>query len=292
MIVDCHSHIWPSADQLGQATGFSCLTNPEVPEAGPDAHRQSCEPADFALVLGFVSNLLNAEIPHDFVRDYVRSAPNRLFGFAGIDPTESGCVRHVKTIQEEGDFAGLAVSPACQGFHPSDSRAMRVYGLAEEQAMPVYFLQGDKLPQTAFMEFLQPSALDEVAKTFSNLKIVVSHLGYPWIEQMIMLLGKHDNVFADIAGLAHRPWQAYRALTLAYEYGVTEKLLFASDFPNSTVKESVEAIYNLNKLTLDSVLPAIPREQLRGIVERDSLSLLGLGHPDAKPDSGGNNSAI
>jgi len=40
----------------------------------------------------------------------------------------------------------------------------------------------------------------------------------------------------------------------------------------------VESLYNLNKLTIDSVLPAIPREQLRGIVERDSLSLLGLGN--------------
>ena len=105
---------------------------------------------------------------------------------------------------------------------------------------------------------------------------------------MIMLLGKHDNVYSDIAGLSRRPWQAYRALTLAYEYGVVEKLLFASDFPNSTVKESVEAVYNLNKLTLDSVLPAIPREQLRGIVERDSLALLGFNRSDAKTDTPNN----
>lgn len=285
MIVDCHSHIWPSTEHLGQAVGFSCLTRSDISEGNPDTHRLASEPADAVLVLGFVSNLLNAEIPHDYVRDYVRSFPTRLLGFAGIDPTESGCGQQIKAYHEEGDFVGLTVSPACQGFHPCDSRAMSVYEVAEELALPIYFLQGDRLPQSAFMEFLQPSALDEVAKTFTNLKIVVSHLGYPWIEQMIMLLGKHDNVYSDIAGLSRRPWQAYRALTLAYEYGVVEKLLFASDFPNSTVKESVEAVYNLNKLTLDSVLPAIPREQLRGIVERDSLALLGLNRSDAKTDT-------
>ena len=142
--------------------------------------------------------------------------------------------------------------------------------------MPIYFLQGDVLPPQAKLKFSQPADFDEVAQSFPSLPIVVSHLGYPWTEQMICLLAKHPNVYSDIAGLAQRPWQAYRTLTLAFEFGVIEKLLLASDFPANTVKATIEAIYNLNKLTLESVLPAIPREQLRGIVERDSLSLLGL----------------
>ena len=153
---------------------------------------------------------------------------------------------------------------------------MMVYELAQELALPIYFLQGEKLPASAQLQFAQPVALDEVAQNFPQLKIVVSHLGYPWVEQMIALLGKHDNVFADVAGVTRKPWQAYRTLTLAYEYKVMDKLLFCSDFPNHTVKGAVESLYNLNKLTIDSVLPAIPREHLRGIVERDSLTLLGL----------------
>ena len=141
------------------------------------------------------------------------------------------------------------------------------------------FLQGDVLPPQTKLKFSQPADLDEVAQSFPSLSIVVSHLGYPWIEQMICLLAKHPNVYSDIAGLAQRPWQAYRTLTLAYEFGVIEKLFLASDFPANTVTSSIETIYNLNKLTLESVLPAIPREQLRGIVERDSISVLGLKMP-------------
>jgi predicted TIM-barrel fold metal-dependent hydrolase len=110
-------------------------------------------------------------------------------------------------------------------------------------------------------------------------------MGFPWMDQTIAMLAKHPNVFADVAGLSSKPWQAYRSLALAYEYGVISKLLFASDFPNRTVKVAAEAIYNLNKITLGSVLPAIPREQLRGIVERDSLRLLGLVGSGAHGDS-------
>ena len=151
-----------------------------------------------------------------------------------------------------------------------------MYQTAESLGLPIYFLYGDTLPASATLEHACPTALDEVARTFPDLKIIISHLGFPWVEQTIALLAKHPNIFADVAGLTDKPWQAYRSLTLAYEYGVIDKLLFASDFPGQTVKAAAESLYNLNKITLDSVLPAVPREQLRSIVERDSLTLLNL----------------
>ncbi len=276
MIVDCHSHVWPSLNSLGKAFDFTCIAGKGLDQALPEDHLAASEPADFVLVLGFVSNLLNAEIANDYLARYVSEHPGRMKAFAGVDPTEGGCLEQIQKIHEEPVFAGLTMGPACQGFHPCDSRAMRVYELAEELGLPVYFLQGNQLPSAATLEHQQPTHFDEVARSFPSLKIVISHMGYPWMDQMAAMLAKHDNMFTDIAGLTQRPWQAYRALIIAYEYGVIEKLLFASDYPNHTVKEAVEAVYNLNKLTLDSVLPAIPREQLRGIVERDSLSLLGL----------------
>jgi hypothetical protein len=276
MIIDCHSHIWPSRGKLGQAEVFSCLRSPETSHAEANQHLVESDPAEVVFVLGFVSNYLNAEIPNNYIHEYVASYPNRLIGFAGLDPTESDCREKLRNLKNEMAFAGFTLSPACQAFHPSDSRAMRVYELAEELAMPVYFLQGEKLPPSAALNYSQPMLLDEVAQNFPALKMVISHLGFPWVDQTIAMLAKHENVFADIAGLVNKPWQAYRTLNLAYEYGVVEKILFASDYPNNTVKMAVESLYNLNKISLDSVLPAVPREQLRGIVERDSLTLLGL----------------
>jgi predicted TIM-barrel fold metal-dependent hydrolase len=283
MIIDCHSHIWPSLNQLGQAQGFSCLGLPDSLPAKPEQHLESSGPAEAVLVLGFVSDMLKAEIPNPFIRDYVAAYPERMIGLAGIDPTRSGGVQELQRLHKDDNFAGAVLSPACQGFHPCDTRAMRLYELAEQSALPIYFLYGEVLPQTAALECANPTVLDEVGRSFPNLKIVISHLGFPWIEQTLALLSKHPHIYADVAGLTEKPWQAYRTLTLAYEYGVIEKLLFASDFPCSTVKAAAEAMYNLNKITLDSVLPAVPREQLRSIVERNSLELLGLSLPSEQP---------
>jgi len=276
MIVDCHSHIWSTLDQLGQGQEFSCLGAGNVQMVQPEQHLAASNPAEAVFVLGFVSRMLEAEIPNQLIRDYVAAHPGRMKGFAGVDPTQKGALEKIHQYAEDECFSGLVLSPVCQGFHPCATPALKVYELAEKLALPIYFLNGETLPRLGMSEFSSPTGYDEVGRMFPHLKMVISHLGFPWTEQTLVLLAKHPNMHADIAGLAEKPWQAYRGLTLAYEFGVIEKLLFASDFPNSTVKASAEALYNLNKLTLDSVLPAVPREQLRSIVERDSLSLLGL----------------
>jgi predicted TIM-barrel fold metal-dependent hydrolase len=131
------------------------------------------------------------------------------------------------------------------------------------------------------MEFAQPMLLDAVAREFPELRIVVAHMGHPWVDQTVVLLRKHAHVYADIAGLLRRPWLAYTALLSAYEYGVVNKLLFGSDFPHRSPAASIEALYSVNQMSHGSNLAAIPREQLQGIVERDALSLLGIEPPAA-----------
>ncbi|MCP4711043.1 MAG: amidohydrolase family protein [Planctomycetes bacterium] len=285
MIIDCHSHIWPSRADLGHAVQFSCLAQPNCDTAQPNQHFDGIEPAVTSIVLGFVSEHLKAKISNHFISKYVNAHPQQLIGFAGIDPTDKNCCEQLRQCHNEDNFAGITLSPACQGFHPCDTRVMQLCEIALELSMPVYFLQGIALPRLAYLEYAQPLFLDEIARRFSELKIIISHLGFPWVEQTISLLAKHPNIYADVAGLARSPWLAYRSLILAYECGVIEKLLFASDFPSLTVKTTIESLYNLNKITLDSLLPAVPREHLKGIVERDSLSLLNLNPPDQQqPD--------
>ena len=285
MIIDSHSHIWSSPGCLGAGKDFSCLMQEEIEQAQPEIHQSSMDPAGISFVLGFISRHLEAEIPNSIISTYLQSYPDRLFGFAGIDPSDQDAVQQVDRLHEEEGFVGFTLCPACQGFHPCDTRAMLLYELAQENNMPVYFLYGMRFPDIAYMEYAQPLAIDEIARSFPSLKIIISHMGFPWVEQTISLLAKHTHIYADVAGLSKSPWLAYRSLTLAYECRVIEKLFFASDFPNDTVKNAVEALFNLNKITLDSVLPAVPREHLRGIVERDTPKILELSSPSPAPSS-------
>ena len=62
-----------------------------------------------------------------------------------------------------------------------------------------------------------------------------------------------------------------------YQANVIDKLLFGSDFPYTNAEECIESLYSINQLAQGTNLPVVPREALRGIVERDALGLLGLG---------------
>ena len=62
-------------------------------------------------------------------------------------------------------------------------------------------------------------------------------MGQPWIEETIVMLGKHANVFADVSGLLSRTWQAYNAMVLAYQHGLTqERIAQATGEALGTVK--------------------------------------------------------
>lgn len=288
MIVDCHTHIWESPEQLGQAvldiqgrlSGPHAMTHDAAfafSDASADQHYRASKPVDKSLVLGFKSRYLNAEIPCKLVSDYVRRHPEKMIGVAGIDPTDlTSALEEMEQAHSEYGLKAITVAPAAQDFHPADSRAMQVYSVAARMKMPVFLHQGIHFSVGSKMEFARPALLDEVARDLPDLKLVIAHMGYPWIEECVVLLGKHPNIYADISSLIHRPWQAYNALLSAYQYGVFDKLLFGSDFPYTSAAVAIESLYRINQLVTGTNLPTIPRQFLASVVERDALTLLGF----------------
>ncbi len=292
MIVDCYTHVWDSPQQLGRAMpaepgagtdGADALRSTAPPvSAGVQRHWAACEPVDTALVLGFQSRHLDARIPNQMIADYVAQHPDRLIGFAGIDPSQpKSAIDEIRQAREEWSMRGIAVSPAAQDFHPSNSQSMLVYAEAAKLNMPVLFHPGITPGPTTKLAYAQPVLLDEIALELPDLKIIIAHMGYPWVHETIALLAKHENVFAEVSRIQQLPWQAYQALQSAFECGVMDKLLFGSGFPYARASETIEALYSINHICHGTNLPTIPREQLRGIVERDAVSALGI--TDAAP---------
>lgn len=289
MIVDTHTHLWQSPDQLGPS--LTAALRRKLGErwaaldASPRAHAEAIEPVGVAFVLGLRSRYLDAAVPNDFLAEYVGKSPERLIGFAGLDPTEPDAVAQVEQVPAMG-LSGVTIGPAWQDFHPADTRAMRFYEACEGLRLPVLIQSGTRLAADAKLEYARPYLFDEVARTFPKMKLIVGGCGLPWVDETHALIEKHEHVFTDLAGLCDRPWQLYNVLLQAYQTGVTERLLFGSGFPAITPGEAIETIYSLNRYAHGTALPSIPREKLRMIVERDTLKALGL-----PPRAGGDASA-
>lgn len=281
MIVDCHTHVWERPEQLGawaraisdraQAAGRRTW-----PQADTQRHLACAEPVDISIVLGFRSHYLEAHVPNDYVARYVRQHPGQLVGFASVDPSRPAeAIREIARAQDLG-MKGISISPAAQGIHPASTGAMRVYAEANRLRLPLIFHQDILTAPGAKMEYARPLLLDEPAREFPDLKLVISQMGAPWVDETVVLLGKHPNVYATIGGVLTNSWRAYTALLAAWQADVMGKLLFASNFPFNLPATCIETLYSIHQLCQGTNLPTIPREQLRRIVERDALALLGI----------------
>lgn len=77
------------------------------------------------------------------------------------------------------------------------------------------------------------------------------------------------------------PWSATsrphrHSLRLAQDYGVFKKILFGSDYPFTTVDESVEGLWRIAAVPGIPGLDPLDRDAVEAIIDRDSLALLQL----------------
>ncbi len=279
MIVDLHTHLWDAPEQLGRGTPQRLNRQAGQPwertDASTTAFDAAMEPVQHAVILGLESQYLGAAIPLEQLARYVQRKPGKYLGFAGIDPLAPQLTQKISRVRELG-LSGVTICPAAAAFHPSHTRAMTLYEKCAELGLPVLVQSVTHLSGESHLEYAQPHLFDEVAREFPRLKLVIAQVGYPWTEQTLVLIGKHRNIYADLSYLAQRPWQLYNVLLSAHQQGVMDRLMLGSDFPFSSPQKAIATIYSVNTLTQGTMLPSVPREQLRSIVERDTLESLGI----------------
>ncbi|MBN2270921.1 MAG: amidohydrolase family protein [Sedimentisphaerales bacterium] len=260
MIVDCHTHI-----------DFS------VNDVDVSEHLAAAETVDVCFVLGRGGG--PSEEVNENLAEYVEKHKAKMVGFAVVDPPNDKVgLANVRPIQEKLGLEGAVLYCSASGFHPTHSRAMRFYESAAELGMPVFFHNWEAVSsREAILEYAQPYLLDEVARSFPELKMIVGGMGVPFMEQTFALVAKHANVYADLTVRPSSVWQVYNTVVAANERGVMAKLLFGSGFPLGRAQQCIETLLGFNKLLADTNLPTVPRDKIRTIVEGETLKVLGIG---------------
>ena len=257
MIVDCHTHI---STPVGDSDVAEFL--------------DACQKVDTCFVLTngqLPSQKANKEVS-EFVKQHKKAV-----GFAVINPLQDKVgPKSISSATVGLGLKGVVMYCCDNGFHPCHSRAMRLYEAVQELGLCVFFHNTAPFKSEAVLDYAQPYLLDEVARKFDSLKIIIGGMGMPFLEQTLCMLSKHENVFADLTVSPQKVWQVYNIVLNACEAGVMDKLLFGSGYPESRCDSCIETLLGFNKLLADTNLPNVPREKIRGIIERDCLELLGI----------------
>ncbi|MBI4219776.1 MAG: amidohydrolase [Chloroflexi bacterium] len=213
---------------------------------------------------------------NDIAAEVARKFPDKVVGCMSLHPLDPKLNEEYDRCVGDLKLRGIKLGPNYQDFDPHSDAAFRLFARLEKDGIPIVFHQGTSPMWDAPLEYAHPLKMDRIATCFPKLRIVMAHLGHPWQADCLAVVRKHKNVWADVSAQFYRPYSFWQGMRLFYEWGVTGKILFASDWPVTRPQDNIDGLRGLAKFAGDHKLPAIPEKEIEGIINRDALDILGL----------------
>lgn len=243
MIIDVHTHLNNYQEDQVRPIGV-CL------EALQDTMRQNR--VDHAMIL--TSYKVNEHRPStaDVIR-VTQDIPN-LHVVAGISYLNyrERDLREIADYLKAGLVEGLKMYPGYEPFYPYDKRCQVIYDLAVEFDVPVMFHTGDTYTATGKLRYAHPLNIDDVAVDNPDMKIVICHVGNPWVRDCMEVVYKNKNVYADISGLVLGDFTSHfeeymrnQLRDMILYAGEPRYLLYGTDWPISNMGTYIDFMNSL-----------------------------------------------
>ncbi len=281
MIVDVHTHCVPCPACVGEPfrTDAARVRASKVDFARPyaDYPKTTGGAGVVSIVFGGKARLSGYWVDDADVAACVAEDPARRIGFMSLDPTQPGWREELERGHRELGLRGIKLMPMYAGFYPQDAKLDDLWRYVSRHNLPVLTHTGTTFVSKAPIDCTLPRHLDAVALKFPDARVILAHLGHPYEGECVAVIRKHRNLYADLSALHYRPWQHFHSLMLVHEYGVWDKVLFGSDYPVSTVEETLAGFRALGGIRVDRF--ALPKERIEEVIHRDTLKILGLSVP-------------
>lgn len=229
---------------------------------------------DLAVVFGIRASFAGVTTPTKLVVDFCNKLKTPAVAFMALDLNDADWSEQFQEGIKLG-VKGIKLYPVMAAFDPRNSKFHSFYKMAQDCKLPVLWHMGATLSTPGDLAYTNPLVLDKVAREFPDLKQIIAHMGHPWQRDAVQVVRKNRNVFCDISGFWTRPMDGYLALINAQEWGVIDKLLFGSDFPLWTPKETIEGLYRLTEVG-GLGFPKVETITIDTILKNDTRALLGL----------------
>ncbi len=162
-------------------------------------------------------------------------------------------LRELSEFLDAGLVKGLKLYPGYEPFYPADIRLKVIYDMATEYQVPVMFHSGDTYAPTGKIKYSHPIHIDDVAVDFPDLKIVICHVGNPWIKDCMEVVYKNEHVYTDFSGLVlgdfsdkferYMKKELEEMITYA---GDPKYLLYGTDWPISNMGSYLKFVKQLD----------------------------------------------
>lgn len=185
------------------------------------------------------------------------TAPHEeLIGIASVDPQTHGVKAALAEIERATSQLGLRGINVEPGFGSpavaaDDAQFLPVYDACAQLGIPVFIMSGPTTPNFAHTD---PAPIGRIARQFPNLNIVVYHGCYPYVNEIIGVAFRYENVHLVPDMYLFQPGSSL--YVEAANSFLRDQLLFATSYPFRAMRQTVDDFLNLGfkEEVLDSVL--------------------------------------
>jgi len=161
-------------------------------------------------------------------------------------------LRELADYLKDGRVKALKLYPGYEPFYPYDRRCQVLYDLAMEFDVPVMFHTGDTYNPRGKLRYSHPLNIDDVAVDNPALKIVICHIGNPWIRDCMEVVYKNKNCWADISGLVlgdfksqFKRFMLRQVKEMILYAGEPRYLLYGTDWPICRMRTYLQFVREL-----------------------------------------------
>ena len=192
--------------------------------------------------------------------------------FASIDPHKGKYgAREAEDLIKNYGVKGFKFHHIAQNCHPADTMGYPIYEVINEYKMPVIFHTGHSGMGTGMrggggmrLKYGEPMLVDDVAVDFPDMKIILAHPSWPWVDESLSMALHKTNVYIDLSG-----WSPKYFPKQVIQYANTQlkhKMLFGSDFPLIHPDKWIKVAQDVG----------FREEVMPGIMKDNAAKLLGL----------------
>ena len=245
MVIDFHTHVFPpniagrAIASLEKTGGF-----PAHGDGTLDGLLANMEQggADLSVILPVVTNVRQVGAVNDYIISI--SDNKQIICFGGIHPDMPNIKEEIIKLKKAG-LNGIKIHPDFVRTFADDNKIAKVINLATEQGMPV-ILHGGADPSFPDYVRCSPDIIAGLLPKIPGAKLVCAHLlGYTYFDRLLAHLDEFlkFGLYLDISMTLDLP-KSRDVLPILEKYD-SSKILFATDYPWKTVKETLSALNEL-----------------------------------------------
>lgn len=191
-------------------------------------------------------------VSNEEIRKIMDEEPGRFIGFASVDPRDGKAADQLKDAFGQMQLDGLKLNLSHLHMYPDDERLHPVLEVCLEYNKPVIFHAGFSWEEDSPSKYGRPILFEDVAIRYPELRFSLAHLGWPWVDETVMLLLKYPNVYTDTATVyMDSPTNWFDQIFMKnmapgwLQNNIMDKVMYGSNLPRFRQARTLEGLKNL-----------------------------------------------